>query len=461
MTAGASSAGHASAEPHSRYVIFAASSIALLMSSIDSTIVATALHTLTREMGTTISWSSWAITGYLLGQTVAMPLAGRLSDSWGRKRMFLIFVATFTLASLACGLAQNVYMLIAFRFVQALGGGGFMPSAMGIVSDRFGRDRDRAIGLFSSIFPFGALIGPALGGFIVGYWNWRGIFFINVPVGIILLGLLTWLLPRSETARLPAIDPLGAGLMSGGLLGIMLGLNQLGERGLGSPVPWTLMVLGVLLLAGFLHRQEHSRYPVIPPGLLRRRAFAIINSLNLVYGAFALGMFSFVPLYAQTRYGMGPLQAGTLLTARALGMMSIAVFVALLIRRLGYRPPMVVGFVVTGIGLALLAVPPLDMSPFLWLSLGSLVSGLGVGISGPASNNAAIDLMPDQVAAISGLRGMFRQVGGIVMVSIVALLIAQTGNTAGVLAGAFLGLAGLAVVSLPVIAWVPERPRPT
>jgi MFS family permease len=220
------------------------------------------------------------------------------------------------------------------------------------------------------------------------------------------------------------------------------------------------MVLGVLLLAGFLHRQEHSRYPVIPPGLLRRRAFAIINSLNLVYGAFALGMFSFVPLYAQTRYGMGPLQAGTLLTARALGMMSIAVFVALLIRRLGYRPPMVVGFVVTGIGLALLAVPPVSMSPFLWLSLGSLVSGLGVGISGPASNNAAIDLMPDQVAAISGLRGMFRQVGGIVMVSIVALLIAQTGNTAGVLAIAFLGLAGLAVVSLPVIAWVPERPRP-
>jgi EmrB/QacA subfamily drug resistance transporter len=446
--------------PHSRYVIFAASSIALLMGSVDSTIVATALHTLTHEMGTSISWSSWAITGYLLGQTVAMPLAGRLSDSWGRKRMFLIFVGLFTVSSLACGLALNVYMLIAFRFIQALGGGGFMPSAMGIVSDRFGEDRDRAIGLFSSIFPFGALLGPALGGVIVGYWNWRGIFFINVPVGIALLALLAWLLPKSDTARLPAIDVLGAGLMSGGLLGLMLGLNQLGEQGLASPVPWTLLVLGVALLAVFVRRQDHSAQPIIPPWLLRRPAFAILNGLNLIYGAFALGMFSFVPLYAQVRFGMDPLQAGTLLTARALGMMSVAVAVSFAIRRIGYRPPMVVGFVVIGLGLVMLALPPAGMSPFWWLSLGSLLCGVGVGTSGPASNNAAVDLMPDQVAVISGLRGMFRQVGGIVMVSLVALLIAQSGDAGSLLPHAFVGLAVLAAVALPVIGWVPERRRP-
>jgi MFS family permease len=167
-----------------------------------------------------------------------------------------------------------------------------------------------------------------------------------------------------------------------------------------------------------------------------------------------------VPLYAQARYGMGPLQAGTLLTARALGMMLTAVFVALLIRRIGYRPPMMVGFVVTGLGLLMLALPPPGMSSFIWLSVASLVSGLGVGIAGPASNNAAIDLMPDQVAAISGLRGMFRQVGGIVMVSIVALLIAQSGDTRGTLEHAFYGLAILAVVALPIVAWVPERHRP-
>jgi EmrB/QacA subfamily drug resistance transporter len=448
------------AEPHSRYVIFGASSIALLMSSIDSTIVATALHTLTREMGTSISWSTWAITAYLLGQTVAMPLAGRLSDSWGRKRMFLIFVATFTASSLLCGLAVNVYMLVAFRFIQALGGGGFMPSAMGIVSDRFGHDRDRAIGLFSSIFPFGALLGPALGGFIVGYWNWRGIFFINVPVGIALLGLLAWLLPRSRSARLPAVDPLGSGLMSGGLLGLMLGLNQLGERGLGSPLPWALLAAGAVLLALFVRRQDSSPHPVIPPALLRRSAFAIINGLNLLYGAFALGMFSYVPLYAQARYGVGPLQAGTLLTARALGMMACAVFVALLIRRIGYRPPMAAGFVVTGAGLLMLGLPPPGMPAFAWLSLGSLASGLGVGLAGPASNNAAIDLMPDQVAAISGLRGMFRQVGGIVLVSMVALLITRTGDESGLIGHAFLVLAALAVLAIPIVAWVPERRRP-
>src|SRR5579884_381245 len=159
---------------HSRYLVFGASSVALLMSSIDATIVATALPTMTRELATSITWSSWAVTAYLLGQTVAMPLAGKLSDSLGRRRMFLAYVATFTLASLACGLALNVYVLIVFRFIQALGGGGFMPSAMGVVSDNFGRDRDRAIGLFSSVFPLGAMLGPALGGFLVGYWSWRG-----------------------------------------------------------------------------------------------------------------------------------------------------------------------------------------------------------------------------------------------------------------------------------------------
>src|ERR1700716_1211128 len=116
---------------HSRYLIFAASSVALLMGSMDATIVATALHTLTRDLGSSISWTSWTITAYLLGQTIAMPIAGRLSDSWGRKRMFLLFVVTFTVASLLCGLAVNIYWLIVFRIVQALGGGGFVPSAMG------------------------------------------------------------------------------------------------------------------------------------------------------------------------------------------------------------------------------------------------------------------------------------------------------------------------------------------
>ena len=441
----------------SRYAIFGACSIALLMASIDQTIVATALPTLTRELGSSISWTSWTITTYLLGQTVAMPIAGRLSDSWGRKRMFLVFVVTFTLSSLACGLVDNIYLLILFRFVQALGGGGFMPSAMGIVADRFGRDRERAIGLFTSVFPLGALIGPALGGVILSYTTWRLIFFINVPVGITLFLLLAWLLPREDVARRPNLDLVGSGLLTATLFGIMLGINQLGERGPTSLLPWGLLVLGGALGVAFVFSQERSPNPVISPALLRRREFGIVNGLNLLYGACALGVFSLVPLFAEEAYGLGPLEAGTLLTARAIGMVVMAVAASMALRRFGYRLPMVVGFIMVGIGLFLVATSPTGLGPYAWLGLASIACGIGIGISGPASNNAAIELLPDQVAAISGLRGMFRQVGGIMGISVAALLVTEMGNPAHTLRITFLGLAVLIVAATPLIAGVPER----
>jgi EmrB/QacA subfamily drug resistance transporter len=446
--------------PTSRYVVFATASVALLMGSIDSTIVATALHTLTIDLHASLAWTSWTITAYLLGQTVAMPVAGRLSDSLGRKRMFLVYVVTFTGSSLLCGLSVNIYMLIAFRFIQALGGGGFMPSASGLVSDRFGKDRDRAIGLFSSVFPLGALLGPTLGGVIITYLPWRAIFFINVPVGVVLVVLMMVILPASGRLGAPAIDAAGTALMSGGLFALMLGLNQLGEQGVHAVLPWAVLVLGLALLAGFLVRQEHSLHPIIPPSLLRRRAFAIVNVLNLLYGASALGVFQLVPLFAQDAYRMNPLEAGTLLTVRAVGMIMIAGAASMAMRRTGYRAPMAVGFLLVACGVALMASPPrLGLGPYEWLGLAALLCGLGVGAAGPASNNAAIDLMPDQVAAISGLRGMFRQVGGIIAVSIAALLLDGSPHPAAILGGVFVGMAVIALISLPIIAKVPERRR--
>src|SRR5919204_570218 len=285
-------------ELRSRYVIFGACSIALLMASIDQTIVATALPTLTRELGSSISWTSWTITTYLLGQTVAMPIAGRLSDSWGRKRMFLAFVVTFTVSSLACGLVNSIYLLVLFRFIQALGGGGFMPSAMGIVADRFGGDRERAIGLFTSVFPLGALIGPALGGVILSYTTWRLIFFINVPVGITLFVLLAWLLPREDAPRRPDLDLVGSGLLMATLFGFMLGLNQLGELGLHSLLPWALLAVGGLLAVAFVLSQERRRNPVISPALLVTEMGAPARTLRLTFLGLGALIVAATPLIA-------------------------------------------------------------------------------------------------------------------------------------------------------------------
>src|ERR1700735_1077005 len=173
-----------------RKLIFSIVSIGLFMSSVDQTIVATALPAIERELHATINWSGWTISVYALGQVIAMPMAGKISDMYGRKRVFMISAAIFNLSSLCCGFAPNIAVLLLARFIQALGGGAFMPSATGIVSDHFGDQRDRAVGMFTPIFTVGGIVGPVLGGLFVSYWTWCGIFLINVPIGIILI-LLT------------------------------------------------------------------------------------------------------------------------------------------------------------------------------------------------------------------------------------------------------------------------------
>jgi EmrB/QacA subfamily drug resistance transporter len=425
------------------------------MVSIDGTIVATALHTLTRELHTTLTWSTWTITVYQLGQIVSLPIAGRLSDSLGRRRMFLAYVTVFTLSSLLAGLATNIYLLVALRFAQALGGGGLMPSTMGVVADLFTKDRDRWLGLVTSFFPVGALIGPTLGGFIVTYSTWRAIFFINVPVGAVVLGLLLVLLPPSPSVR-PRIDLAGAGLLGAALLTVMFGLNQFADRGLRSPLPWALLAVGGLLAAGFLAHERRAEQAILPSALLRRPAFAVVNTINVVYGAAAFGIFTLVPVYAQLAYGLSPLAAGSLLSVRAIGMAGLSVTSSMLLRRIGYRAPMVLGFLILAAGLTLISLPA-PTSPFTWLGISALVCGIAIGIAGPPSNNAAVALLPDQVAAISGLRAMFRQTGGIIAITLSAVAAGTGPGEAHALGRVFPVFAVLTVLLVPLIFGVPER----
>src|SRR5437773_3538623 len=253
----------------------------------------------------------------------------------------------------------------------------------------------RALRLVRSLFPLGALLGPTLGGFIVTSFSWREIFFVNVPVGAVLLLLLWIVLPAGRRGVPARVDVLGAALMGTTLLCIMFGLNQFAESGLRSPLPWSLLALGGLLGAGFLLQQRRTADAILPPPLLRRPAFVVINGINVLYGAAAFGIFSLVPLYAQLAYGLSPLAAGTLLSVRAAGMAVLSVVSSMLLRRVGYRAPMAVGFAVLAVGLFLISLPVPVLRPFSWLGLSALVCGVGVGIAGPPSNNAAVQLMPD------------------------------------------------------------------
>jgi multidrug resistance protein len=212
-----------------RKLIFFIVAIGLFMASVDATIVATAIKPIGMSLHSRINWTAWTVTIYQLGQIIAMPVAGKISDQFGRKKVYLVSAAVFTATSLACGLSSSIGMLVAFRFIQALGGGAFMPSATGIVSDHFGRDRDKALGMFTSIFPIGGIVGPVFGGVITQEWSWRGIFFVNLPIGVVLILLGMRFIPKSVPHPTGGIDFRGVCLLASTILSGMFAISILGD----------------------------------------------------------------------------------------------------------------------------------------------------------------------------------------------------------------------------------------
>jgi EmrB/QacA subfamily drug resistance transporter len=442
-----------------RFVVFAIVSLALLMASVDQTIVATALPALQHDLHAQVNWSSWTITIYALGQILVMPLAGKLGDQYGRKRIFLGAAVLFTTASLCCGFANDIYLLIVLRAVQAVGGGAFMPSATGIVAQIFGRDRDRAVGLFASIFPIGGIIGPILGGVFVTYWSWRGIFLVNVPIGIVLVTLGIVFIPAGVRQRDQRLDIRGVALLGATLLSAMFGIAYLGGGHSSATDPEFLVpeFAAAVALVLFVRHSARAESPFISVRFLAGRGFGVMNLLNFIYGSAALGFAALVPLYAEERYGLPTLAAGTLLTARAVGMIATAGLAVYLLRRTGYRWPMLVGFTLTAVGLAGTASAPAGLSPYAWMALSAGICGVGMGVSTPASNNATLQLAPDQAAAVAGLRGMFRQSGSITAVSITAAIVARSADPGIAQAHVFLVFAAIMLGTLPLILLVPEH----
>jgi EmrB/QacA subfamily drug resistance transporter len=442
-----------------RVIIFAVVSIALLMASVDQTIVATALPSIQRDLAAQVNWSSWTITVYALGQVMVMPLAGKIGDQFGRKQVFLGAAVLFTAASLCCGLADNIYLLIVLRAIQAVGGGAFMPSATGIVTELFGKDRDRAVGLFASIFPMGGIIGPVLGGVFVTYWSWRGIFLVNIPIGIVLVILGVIFIP--DIARRPDahLDIRGVALLGATLLAAMLGIGYLGGARSSALSPYFLVpeLAAVACAAAFVRHSARARSPFISLRLLTGRGFGVMNLLNFLYGSAVLGFAPLVPLYAEDRYRLPALAAGTLLTARALGMIATAALSVYLLRRTGYRWPIAVGFGLSALGLIGTAASPPGVSAYTWLAATAGICGIGMGISTPASNNATLQLAPDHAAAVAGLRGMFRQSGAITAVSVTAAIVARSADPGLAQAHVFLVFAATLIAALPLVLLVPDH----
>ena len=449
-----------------RYLIFFSVGLGLLMSSIDSTVVAVAFPNLIKDLGTNVLWAAWTISIYLIAATSVMPLMGNLSDSFGRKRVYLISLVLFTGSSFACALAPNIYSLVAFRFLQGVGGASFLPTAAGIVSDQFPENRQSAIGLFTSIFPIGGIVGPNLGGWIVSQYSWRYIFYINLPIGIALIVLISILLRGRKVRSRPHIDFVGASFFFGTILFLMLGLNLIAENF----STFSLLLTFIFLAASFsflrlfLGQEKKDSNPILDMALLRSRPFLAANLFNMLIGAGVFGIFAFIPLYATSVLKLSTLVSGMILTPRSLGAICASALTSFLLKRWGYRWPMMLGMSLISLSTVLLGGEGFQLLRMLDTHLGVtgilviliMITGIGIGILLPAANNACIELMPERVATITGLRGMFRSVGGVCGISLITVILHLSSTPAHGFQIIFISFGLGLLCSLPLVFLMPS-----
>jgi EmrB/QacA subfamily drug resistance transporter len=448
----------------SKYYVFSAVGLVLFLAAVASSTITVAFPILTSSFNTSLVTAGWVLSIYQLVATAAMVVVGKASDALGRKFVFLLCLGLFTAGSLLCAIAPNIQSLIVFRALQAIGGGGFLPSAVGIVSDQFPLSRQRAIGLTMSIFPVGMIVGPNLGGWLVSAYGWRSIFWVNIPLAVTAGVFLFRLLKQPQQREKAHVDLAGAGLFTVSLFSLMLGIAEIEDAN--NLLTW--IIIGVLLLVSviamivFLRRESRIEEPIIDLVVLRKKPFVAANVYNFIFGAAVFGFFSFIPLYAVEVYGMSTLQSGLILTPRSIGMIVTSTIGSMFLIRWGYRWPMLIGTIGIAASLFLMGAEPMSMnmmqtqlSAFTIVSLIVLLSGLAMGITSPAASNACIDLMPDRVATITGVRGMFRQSGGALSITVISLVLHYTGDMAH---GFFIIFVCLGLVMLLVIPFIFAMP---
>ena len=361
-------------------VVFTGLMMVLLLAALDQTIVATALPTIVGDLGG-LTHLSWVTSAFLLAQTAVTPIYGKLGDLYGRKRVLQTAIVLFLAGSALCGQAHSMTELIAFRGVQGLGAGGMIVVIQAVIGDVVPpRQRGRYQGLFGAVFGLSSVAGPLLGGVIVQSVSWRWIFYVNLPVGLLALAVLSVALPATGQVSRPAIDYVGAALLASSLSAIVL-VTSLGGTtwAWGSAQVVVVGAAGVALLGLFIVVERRVREPVIPPALLRDRVFAVAGPLSLIVGFALFGAVTFLPLYFQTVDAASPTGAGLRLVPMMLGVLAMSITSGQLITRLGrYKAFPILGTALMTTALALLStldVGTSSVSADLYL----LLLGLGLG----------------------------------------------------------------------------------
>lgn len=359
--------------------IITALMLAMLLAALDQTIVSTALPKIANDLHG-LSKYSWVATAYLLTSAVATPLYGKISDMFGRKKIFQIAIIIFLVGSVLCGAAQSMNQLIVFRGLQGLGAGGLMVLAMAIVGDIVSpRQRGRYQGYFGAVFAVSSVIGPLLGGLFTDHLSWRWVFYINLPIGILALAAIATRLHLPVHRSPHKVDFAGAGLLAVSVVSLLLATVWGG-----ADYPWgSVQIIGLFATAAvsallFVWREHYAKEPIIPLSLFRNRVFSVSSLLAFIIGIVMFGALIFLPEYQQIVRGDSATKSGLMLLPLVAGLMGASITSGRLISKSGhYRRFPIIGTAIVAFAFWLFSHIAVDTSRVL---LGLWMATLGVGI---------------------------------------------------------------------------------
>jgi EmrB/QacA subfamily drug resistance transporter len=455
------------APEQTRRWVLALTSAASLMVALDALVVTTALSAIRLDLGASIEDLEWTVNAYTLSFAVLLMTGAALGERFGRRRAFVAGIGLFTAASAACAVAPGVGWLIAARVVQGAGAALVMPLALALLSAAFPPDRRAAaLGVFSGVTGLAVLGGPVVGGAITQGIAWQWIFWLNVPLGLVLAPLARRRLDESfgPAARL---DLGGLALVTGAALGLVWGLVRGNAAGWGSAEVVGALAAGAALLAAFVAWERRAPEPMLPLRLFGSRAFAAGNAAGFFLFGSILGTVFFMAQFLQTAQGQGPLAAGVRLLPWTATLFVVAPVAGARIGRLGERPLVAGGLLLQAAGMAWIALAAAPDIAYGALAVPLVVAGAGASMAIPAAQSAVVGAVaPADIGRASATFSSLRQLGGAFGVAVLVAVFAGTGGygSAQAFSDGFAPAVGVAaalsLAGAAAGAMLPRRPRP-